>query len=258
MAMTQRQMEFDPFGSFVQPGWYLNPATNQKIYVLEGFMEDSGYGQQIKIKLNGGQIINKETFDQYIPCEAPSNPNPPVINPSYNPTQTQEEAGISMRMSEPAQEQLPNGALKPLQESYMDPEDAALCGMPGVSGSIPNRTMQSQSAPTVQNIDLAMVEKVLGRKELPKINIALEWKVPPTKQLDILVDGLGVDPFTVVEYYMSKLDLNHIREQLMQSIIESINNLVPGQQIEQEPINSSPEPQPTKSKKQSKSKAKKS
>ena len=83
--------------------------------------------------------------------------------------------------------------------------------------------------------DLVMVEKVLKRHSTPKPIINIDWQSTPTKQIETLVDILGVDPQTITNYYLDKIDVNSLVITVSEAITDYINNVVGAKEGTDEP-----------------------
>lgn len=59
------------------------------------------------------------------------------------------------------------------------------------------------------------IKRALDRaKKDPEIAVGIKWNKYPEKQMEMLVDYMGIDVEDIVSYYIDKIDLNAIRQKL--------------------------------------------
>ena len=98
----------------------------------------------------------------------------------------------------------------------------------------------------------SFVEKVLKRHSTPKPIINVDWQSTPTKQIETLVDILGVDPQTITSYYLDKIDVNSLVITVSEAITDYINNVVGAKADTEEPQKTEKTEEPKKKSKKSK------
>jgi hypothetical protein len=108
------------------------------------------------------------------------------------------------------------------QDSNMIEEDMALLNNP-LKFSRPDRSSLGNLNKTNNegiglSEDQRLVERVLSRQQQPSISCNINWPKFPQKQMDVLMDMMGVDLDDVCDFYISKIDLNDIRESIKRDI----------------------------------------
>jgi hypothetical protein len=111
------------------------------------------------------------------------------------------------------------------QDPYMLEEDMNLIynktPMPTVATSnncITPKIYTDIVTSTVKTEDQRLVERVLSRQQQPSISCNINWTKFPQKQMDVLMDMMGVELEDVCDFYISKIDLNDIRESIKRDI----------------------------------------
>jgi len=181
--------------------WY-NPSTGDSFTVRDTYFE----GDQFYVIAADGRRFNADMIERYVKSDGPI-PKKPEIDPNQ-PKQvlgkvetTKVEAS---KMMEGLDEDV-SMLLKPMQQ------------IP--TGGI---TQTIKTVAVVEDEDTKLAERVLKRTADPVIDAKIKWTKFPTKQLECLMDMMGVDVDVVVDYYINKLDLNEIREELKTQLKDSI------------------------------------
>jgi hypothetical protein len=73
--------------------------------------------------------------------------------------------------------------------------------------------------------DMAMTTRVLKRHSVPKLSVGIDWK-SPVKQIETLVDILGIDPDTIAQYYIAQLSSEELLAQAREALVAHINKIV--------------------------------
>lgn len=81
-------------------------------------------------------------------------------------------------------------------------------------------------APAVEDPEVLMISRVLGKHSTPVIKFDFQWTKQPTKQLETLIDILGVDPSQIVDYYINHLSIDEFREDLKKQFETYIENIL--------------------------------
>ena len=83
--------------------------------------------------------------------------------------------------------------------------------------------------------DYKMIDRVLSRHSIPELNAEIVWPNAPKKQIDTLVDILGVDPEEIADYYISKLDRNAVFEAMKAGVAKYIKDIIMPQDTKDAP-----------------------
>jgi hypothetical protein len=118
-------------------------------------------------------------------------------------------------------------------------EDMALIS--GHTTTYPTHSLGSLNNPVLksgigQSEDQRLVERVLSRQQQPSINCNINWPKFPQKQMDVLMDMMGVDLEDVCDFYISKINLNDIRESIKTDIKQYIENAMGYNSEEEVPV----------------------
>ena len=222
-------IQFNGDGPMMSGTWY-NPQTGHKFTVRDSFFEDGNF----IVMATNGQRYDYNTIQNYIQC---NDANGKAIEP---------DSSVMAPKSEQATKNLPPEVANILEntsplengDQYADlmvPEDIGtnpltkgLTG-PGLGNLNDQRHIAPASEHTVgymqvvdENVeDLRMIDRVLKRHPIPEFDAQLNWSCP-TKQIETLVDVLGIEPKLIAEYYVSKLDQKAIFEGIIKKLAEHI------------------------------------
>lgn len=78
-------------------------------------------------------------------------------------------------------------------------------------------TYEVPVAPKTNIVDYDIIDRVLKDHPVPACDVRLKWNAP-NEQLKTLVDILNVDASSIVEYYISKIDLEGLKKSFEDSI----------------------------------------
>jgi hypothetical protein len=85
--------------------------------------------------------------------------------------------------------------------------------------------LDAQIAAPQLDEDMAMTTRVLKRHPVPKLSVGIDWK-SPVKQIETLVDILGIDPDTIAQYYIAQLSSEELLAQARGALVAHINKIV--------------------------------
>lgn len=191
-------------------GTWINPQTGHKFTVKDCYFQDG----QFMVQTTDGQMLDYNTVQNYIQCNDNSgNPIEPNIQP------VKENKSIN---------NIPDSVAAELEDE-MTSEDRAMAGLGSINNSptinqpiINERPTQPIEATPKSDPDMEMVERVLRKHSIPKIMAEIVWEKCPKKQIETLVDVLGIDPETISKYYINKLD----REAIFDYITDALNKYI--------------------------------
>lgn len=196
---TGAGVQFGADGPIMTGTWF-NPQTGHKFTVRDCFFQDN----QFMVQTMDGQMLDYNTIQNYVQC---SDANGKAIEP--DPAMTTSNSGA-----------LPPEVAALVGDDLMIPEDAqASKGLGNINGprhiAPANEHMVATQGymQVVEPIDqdLAMVDRVLRRHAIPDFEANLVWDCP-VKQIETLIDVLGIDPETIAKYYIDKLNKDAIFE----------------------------------------------
>lgn len=191
----------------IMSGTWVNPQTGHKFTVRDCFFEND----QFRVQTTDGQLLDYNTIQNYIQCTDDKG-NEVTDIPMMPPT-------------------VPDDIT-----SMLTPEDAAaIKGLGNLNDNSRHFAPSAEhSAPQINyaqivdnhSEDYKMIDRVLRRHNIPQINAVIEWAVP-RKQIETLVDILGVDPEEIASYYCDKLDMTAISLMIHTRLNEYIESLLP-------------------------------
>ena len=180
-------------------GTLVNPQTGHKFTVRDCFFQDN----QFMVQITDGQMLDHNTIQNYVQCvDADSKAIEPdtTMAPKSGtlPPEVAALVGEDMMLPEDAQATKGLGNLN-------NPRHIA----PANEHTIATQGYMQVIEPIDQ--DLAMVDRVLRRHAIPDFEANLVWDCP-VKQIETLIEVLGIDPETIAKYYIDKLNKDAIFE----------------------------------------------
>ena len=216
---------FNNEGPVMDGTWY-NPSNGDKFTVSDCFFQDN----QFLVKTTDGRILDYNFIQNYIRSDVPIKPQnpqtPPKNNPATNTTTVEED---------------------------ILPDDLDII-RPRSLGNLNVSPQQSIQQP-VADPNTSIIDRALSGKYQPLLNVSVDWKNFPSRELDLLVDIMNIDLNTITEWYISQIDMDEIKNIISQEIVNYIRSKTsaPTQQPEEQP-EEQPEKTPKKSAKKSKTK----
>ena len=216
---------FNNEGPVMDGTWY-NPNNGDKFTVSGCFFQDN----QFLVKTTDGRILDYNFIQNYIKSDVPIKPQnpqtPPKNNPATNTTTVEED---------------------------ILPDDLDII-RPRSLGNLNVSPQQSIQQPTVDP-NTSIIDRALSGKYQPLLNVSVDWKNFPSRELDLLVDIMNIDLNTITEWYISQIDMDEIKNIISQEIVNYIRSKTsaPTQQPEEHP-EEQPEKTPKKPTKKSKTK----
>ena len=180
-------------GPMIDGTWY-NTQTGDHFTVRDSFFQDG----QLIIQATDGRMFDYNTIQNYVRSNNPIPHNQPTQQPKTP---------------------IPNEVQNLLEDdSYLLEEDKSLITAPQKP-----QTTAPTSQPTL-NEDEIIINRILSRVEKPIITYNIEWTKFPHKQLEMLIDMMGVEISEIAKYFTNKLSLEMIRESLQSQIEQNIKN----------------------------------
>lgn len=221
-------LQFGSEGPMMSGTWW-NPQTGHKFTVRDCYFLDN----QFMVLTTDGQQLDYNTIQNYVQC---TDDQGKEIDPPASPVSTAAEAPLPKEVSDmiemlPEDQEIISKSLGNLNDRHIAPA--------GEHGSTLHATqtlgyMQvvPNSAYAVDESDYKMIDRVLSRHDGPEMNAEIVWNKLPRKQIDTLVNVLGIDPKTVAMYYLAKLDMSLIYKVIESKMTKYIADLV-GEEYEE-------------------------
>lgn len=199
-------------GPMMQGTWW-NPNTGHKFTVKDCYFEDGDF----TVITTDGQRLNYNTIQNYIQC---TNGKGEEVTPPSTPTKESTHPIPKQVLDELDTDDQNNDIILPedmeLGNLYKpQPQDTAPKNEPATEQPAPQEN-------PVDNVDLTMIKRVLDRFPVPTINAQLGWPDAPNRQIDTLVNLLGIAPEDIATYYAVHLDTRQIFELTRNAIKEYI------------------------------------
>lgn len=201
-------INFSIDGPMMTGTWY-NHSTGDRFTVRDTFFENN----QLLISTTDGRMMDYNTIQNYVQCDAKDLPRVKDKPQSHFDSIPEEVASI---LESPTP-----------QDPNILEEDMYL-----INGHTQTKNTQTPlgnpNKPIVNpevglSEDQRLVERILSRQQLPAINCKVKWSKFPQKQMDVLIDMMGISVEDVCDFYISKINLNDIRESIKTEIEQYIN-----------------------------------
>ena len=188
-------------------GTWVNPKTGHKFTVRDCFFQDGNF----MVQTTTGQMLDYNTIQHY-------------VQTSDNTPLTPQKQKPKAQAKQPKPEAMPEDLMNEIL-----PEDMEAIGLGNINDPTRNKTL-NQPVPTtvvppVADPDAAMVDRVLNGLPLPKLSVNVDWEGAPKKQIETLVQILRVKPQSIINYYISKLNMSVLGEAVREAITEYVSNL---------------------------------
>ena len=216
-------------GPMISGNWF-NPSTGDSFTVRDCFFEDNNP----IIMTTDGRRLDYNMISQYTQTDHPI--------PKQNLQQKQASIPQSI-LSEVLPVQQQNNINQPISQpsaldtSLMTEEDLAMLNVPvNPVATTQNNGIYNPNTTTTVDEDTLLVRRLLKRSVEPQIKCCITWDKFPSKQMEML-DMMGVDVEKISDYYISKIDLNTIREVIKENIVSYIEkSICPDDTKEKEPV----------------------
>lgn len=201
---TNNGLMFGMEGPNMEGTWY-NPKTGDSFTVRNSFFQDNQY----IVQTTDGRVLDYNTLQSYIQSDKP------------------------IEMSKNVNESLPSevaNLIEPVDNQYdILPDDLEI-----INGSLrslgnfndPNPLYNGQTGPSLPpaNQDFIMIEKALIKKSIPDIQISIDWKDFPQREMDMLIDIMDVNIDDIITWYTNQVDINYLSDCLKMVIQDHINS----------------------------------
>ena len=186
-------------------GTWVNPKTGHKFTVRDCFFQDN----QFMVQTTDGQLLDYNTIQHYV--QSVNKPGESISTPKT--TASDIPAEVSALLAEPTSS-IPTDVL---------PDEMTL--IKGL-GNINDRT-PSQPTPSPESTDQIMIERVLRKFPKPQIEASILWETPE-RQIDTLVNVLGIESSDIADYYINTLNATAIMEVVRAQLSAHIQQIAEG------------------------------
>lgn len=198
-------IEFSMDGPMIDGTWY-NPQTGDSFTVRDSYFQDG----QLLVQATDGRMFDYNILQAYVKSDKP----------------VPKQSATKKQPAKPLPKEIENELEG--EDFGMLPEDEAMInGQAKVDDGIVHAPAPSPalafSRTAAKSDDEKMVERVLQRASAPRFTYNIKWDKFPARQMEMLVDFMGIDPELVINYYISKIDVNEIKEELGNLILKHIH-----------------------------------
>ena len=183
-------------------GTWINPNTGHKFTVRDSFFENN----EFKVMTTDGQLLDYNMLQHYIQCNdkngQPIAPTNDIINMS------KQEEVLPPEVMDMIEEDVQ------LTKGLTEPRSLGNINAP--------RAAEMSEEERMKNEDKVMINRVLRRSDSPEVVTGITWPNIPVKQLDTLINMLGVDVDDVVEHYINKVDTDAVVASIKEKMAEFI------------------------------------
>ena len=197
-------------GPFMSGHWY-NPKTGDSFTVRDTFMEDNN----IIVLTTDGRRMDYNMIQQYVKTEKPM-PKKPVDGYENKNSAVDIPEEVRAIMAD-AEEDLKSLTTKTATEKEY----------PLSNHVTPQQNIYSGTVSSYQEIDedQMLIKRLLKRAAEPTISCAIRWNNFPKEQIHML-DMMAVDDEKIIEYYISKMNLEDIKKSISASLRKYLNDMM--------------------------------
>lgn len=225
-------------GPMLEGHWY-NPKTGDSFTVRDTFFEDDN----IIVMTTDGRRMDYNMISQYVKTDKPM----PKQKPKQEIPQSILNQVLPVQKPTSAPIQPPSSPDNDYND-LLSPEDKALLNEVVAVNPLEQVIAQPMAQPTqkvepvkVEDEDEMLIRRILKRATDPSVDCKITWKNFPSKQFDML-EMMAVDSEKIVDYYLSKIDLEAVREIVKRGIFDYIDKMMTAQEVklvipEENPVN---------------------
>lgn len=203
-------------------GWWVNPKTGDKFKAIDTFFEDN----QLLVKAADGRLIRYDKMQDYIKTDKPDD----VI------AATKKTSSKTNNNTNALPPEILEELERPGEEDLIIPDDNIY-----TQHTTPVLSL-SKPAPTMGNIydqgsdDMGIIGRALKNKPAPTINCGISWSDFPKREVEMLIDVMGVNIDDVIKYYINNLNVSDIQKSIKQSVMDYIQGQLDTVTILDEPV----------------------
>lgn len=241
-------IQFNGDGPIMSGTWF-NPQTGHKFTVRDCFFEDGNF----IVMATNGQRYDYNTIQNYIQCNDADGkaiePDESVMAPQAQRTKDSLPPEVANILATDTENDPYADLMIPEDKEIVENPLTKGLAKPGLGNLNDTRHIASASehqtpaaqTPAAQTPayttgylqvaddfagsaeDIKMIDRVLRRHPAPEFDAVLNWACPE-KQIETLVDVLGIDPALIADYYVHKLNQAEIFEGIKAKLTEYITN----------------------------------
>lgn len=198
-------INFSADGPIIEGTWQ-NMDTGDVFEVRDFYIQDGVF----TVQATDGRIFDYNTLQNYVKVDKPIpvQPKNQIKQPKQLPSELAAE-------------------LESVGDLDILPEDAQLINK-SYEGS-PVLPEQLRATVQVEDDDIKLINRVLARvKTVPEFDYKISWKNFPSKQMEMLVDYMGVPVEKICNYYIEKMSIEEIRNMLTYLLVNHIEKQLDG------------------------------
>ena len=191
--------------------WY-NPKTKDQFTVRNTFFENN----QLVVQTMDGRLLEYNQLQHYVQADGPIPQEAPLQKNTDN-TLPPEVVGLidgddMMLMDDMELINKPLGNLHATQNEIINPLKSSRKEEQGKS-----------SHQYTENVNHIIISKALDKYSNSKATVKLDKKSLPKEPIKILMDMMGISKEDIVEWYMSKLDIESLYQDLKDSVEKALD-----------------------------------
>lgn len=206
-----RGIMFNGDGPTMSGTWY-NVKTGDSFTVRDTFFEDN----RMIIQTMDGRMLDFERIQDYVQSNQPIEmPNKQEVLPAEVESLLGDNTSGGFEMT--------NEELIELQALTNPTSNQPKLGniYNGNSG-LDEGLGTTISVPVLTNNSI--IDKALSKRDLPNIQIGIDWDKFPSREINMLMELMDVDGLEIIEWYISKLDIASVRTMIADSLTQFIGS----------------------------------
>lgn len=193
---------FNGEGPIMQGTWY-NPTNGDSFTVADSFFQDNQY----IVKTTDGRMLDYNFIQNYVKSDAPIQKQ--TKSPVHNNELPTEVASL----------------IEGNFDDIMTNDDMNMLNKPLGNIYIPTSTANTTNIAFQNNTNASIIEKALSKRDLPKVTTKILWKQFPQKEIDMLIDLMDVSLDEIIEWYVSRVDVDEIKRELQSDIKKFVEDV---------------------------------
>lgn len=208
-----RGIMFNGDGPTMSGTWY-NMKTGDSFTVRDTFFEDN----RMVIQTMDGRMLDFERIQDYVQS------NQPIEMPTKQETLPAEVESL-LGNNAPGGFEMSNDELMEIQALTNPTSNQPKLGniYNGNSG-LDEGLGTTISTPVLTNNSI--IDKALSKRDLPNIQIGIDWDNFPTREINMLMELMDVDGLEIIDWYISKLDIASVRTMIADSLKQFISSKI--------------------------------
>lgn len=199
-------------GPIIQGTWY-NPKTGHSFTAKDTYFEDD----KMYVLTTDGQRLDYNMLSQYVQSN----------KPALDKTDFQKKPPLSSMLPHEVSSEIAH----PADDDLILDDDLKLIhdannGKQVSTGASPKPAPDNGSA-GLGNIyvdeDSMLIRRMLSKASAPEIDVKISWDKYPNKQM-LMLDMMNVDPAKIADYYISNIDMQAIKEKVINGIKKFVDD----------------------------------